>query len=97
MKLISSEANKHGERYVCEDAVFDPYLTKLISVDKDELMVLLKYDALENGRPLGITLLPAEAELIVKLTPTGCADFRSWRRCRQRISLRGIWQRAGKH
>lgn len=71
MKIISSENNKDGKRIVCEDAVFDPYLAKLIDVDKDEMMILLKYDALENGRPLGIPLLPGETELIVKLTPTG--------------------------
>lgn len=71
MKIISSENNKDGKRIVCEDAVFDPYLAKLIDVDKDEMMILLKYDALETGRPLGITFLPVEAELIVKLTPTG--------------------------
>ena len=71
MKIISSKTNKDGRRIVCEDAVFDPSLTKAVTADKDESTIFLQYDALENGHPLNLPMLPAEAELVVKLTPTG--------------------------
>lgn len=71
MKIISSTTNKDGIRIVCEDAVFDPNLAEMITADKGESTILLRYDALESGHPLNLPLLPAEAELVVKLTPTG--------------------------
>lgn len=70
MKIISSEKSKDGKRIICEDAIFDPSLAKLLSVDKDESMICLEYDALENGRPLGLPMLPDKTVFIVKLTPT---------------------------
>lgn len=68
MEIISDKA-KSG-RLIVGDAVFDPALAELVSADKDEALIVLRYDALENGNPLGIHLSPARAELIVKLTPT---------------------------
>lgn len=71
MKLISSSLNKYGERLIAEDAVFDPSLATLDSIDQDEMVFVLRYDALENGFPLGLPLFPLDANLMVKLTPTG--------------------------
>lgn len=72
MQIISNKANKEGRLIVSDgEGKFDPALAELISTDKDEGLILLRYDALENGNPLGIPLFPAKAEFIVKLTPTG--------------------------
>lgn len=68
MKIISSKTDNDGMRIVCEDAVFDPSLAKLIEADASESIIVLEYDALECGHPLNLPVESAKVEFCVKFT-----------------------------
>ncbi len=68
MKLLSTNTSADGKRLICENAVFDPSLINITSIDKSEKFIKMNYDFSECGNPLDLPFEADSVEFGLKLT-----------------------------
>lgn len=68
MKLFSTNRNSKGNQLKCDDAVFDPNLMTIVSIDEDEKVIGFRYDFEECGHPLNLPFKAYDVEFWIKLT-----------------------------